>query len=82
MWRFERMFDVPFQYYGLDWIGMIAAFFSLWWLVNKHWSGFVVGALAALCWAAFGFLTGSPPAFFANVIFFFVNIRGLLKWRS
>ena len=76
------MIESALQYYGLDWIGMIATFLSLWWLGDKHWSGFLVGAIAALSWAAFGFLTESAPALFANVVFFFVNIRGMIKWRK
>jgi hypothetical protein len=74
------MFETFLQYYGLDWIGMGATFFSLWWLGDKHWSGFLVGALASVCWAGFGLMTGSGPAFFANVVFFFVNVRGAYKW--
>ena len=69
------------QYYGVDWIGMGATFFSLYWLGDKHWYGFAIGAVAALCWAVFGFMTNSIPATTANVVFFFLNIRGLVKWR-
>ena len=74
--------DSLFQYYSVDWLGMGATFFSLWWLGDKHWYGFAIGAVAALCWAVFGFLTHSSPATFANLVFLFLNIRGLMKWRG
>lgn len=44
------MIESLFQYYGLDWIGMIATFFSLWWIGDKHWSGFVVGGMLGSVW--------------------------------
>jgi hypothetical protein len=70
------------QYYGVDWIGMFATFFSLYWLADKKWYGFAIGSISSLCWAIFGILTHSLPATFANFVFFFMNIRGILKWRK
>ena len=75
------MFESIFQYYGFDWLGMIATFLSIWWIGDKHWYGFLAGAIASICWCFFGFYTESAPAFFANIIFFGVNIRGMIKWR-
>lgn len=70
------------QYYGVDWIGMVATFFSLYWLGDKSKWGFVIGGIAALCWATFGVLTASIPATVANIVFFFLNARGFLKWNK
>ena len=35
------MFESIFQYYGFDWLGMIATFLSIWWIGDKHWYGFL-----------------------------------------
>ncbi len=70
------------KYYGVDWVGMITTFGSLYYLGDKKWYGFGAGAVSALAWATFSFLAGSLPGFVANIVFFFLNLRGIYKWKN
>ena len=70
------------HFYGIDWIGMVATFASLWLLGEKKRFGFVIGALAAASWAIFSWLAGSVPGVIANVVFFFLNLYNLSKWSK
>ena len=70
------------HFYGVDWIGMVATFTSLWLLGEKKRVGFVIGAIAAACWAVFSYFAGSIPGVITNVVFFFLNIYNLRKWKA
>ncbi len=69
-------------YYGVDWIGMVATFASLYWLAEKKWQAWIFGAIAAFMWTIFSFMAGSIAGVIANVVFFFLNLYGLYKWRK
>ena len=56
-------------------------FTSLWFLGEKKKIGFVFGAIAALAWAVFSYLAGSWASLIANIVFFFLNIYNLNKWK-
>ena len=69
------------KFYGTDWAAMFFTFLQLYLLGNKNPLGFGFGLLANICWTAFGLLAGSIANPLANVIFFVLNIKGLLNWR-
>lgn len=69
------------KFYGTDWAAMFFTFLQLYLLGNKNPLGFGFGLLANVCWTAFGLLAGSIANPLANVIFFGLNIKGLLNWR-
>jgi nicotinamide riboside transporter PnuC len=74
--------DDIFKFYGFDWIGMVATFASLWLLGEKKWHGFIFGALASIAWVIFSLLAGSWGSLLANIVFFFLNLINLWKWRN
>ncbi len=75
-------FSALTSYYGVDWVGMVATFASLYCLAEKKWQGFIFGAIAALMWTLFSFMAHSVAGVIANIVFFFLNLYGLSKWRK
>jgi hypothetical protein len=71
-----------FQYYGVDWIGSILGFFSLYLLGNKKKSGFIYGAMSDVSWIIFSVLAGSVASFVANIIVIILRVRGYMKWHK
>lgn len=69
------------KFYGTDWAAMFFTFLQLYLLGQKNPLGFGFGLLANVCWMAFGVLAGSIANPLANMIFFVLNIRGLINWR-
>jgi len=70
------------QYYGVDWLAMVLTFLAIWQIGNKHRAGFVLMMCGNTSWVLVGILTQSMAMVTANVIFFLMNIRALLKWRQ
>lgn len=68
------------QYYGADWIGMFATFFSLYLLGEKKRVGFIFGCVAAIAWLVFSYFAGSIPGAIANGVFAVLNLRGYFRW--
>lgn len=69
------------KFYGTDWAAMLFTFLQLYLLGNKRPAGFIFGMAANVSWSAFGLMVGSVANPLANVVFFFLNLRGLLQWR-
>jgi nicotinamide riboside transporter PnuC len=78
----QTLFENLGKFYYVDWLAMITNFLSLYYLGDKKWYGFAIGACAALLWAIFSFMAGSLASVIANIIFIILNIRGLVKWRK
>lgn len=70
------------KFYGMDWLAVGMTFLSLHYLGNKHKIGFLFGIIACLAWIAFGLLAGSIASPIANIVFAYLNLRGLIKWRE
>ena len=70
------------NYYLLDWVGMLTSFWSVYLLGNKNPHGFIVFMFSNVCWAGVGLMTDSSALYLGNLIFFFLNLQGLLKWRK
>ena len=68
------------QYYGSDWLAMIATFMYLYLIGNRKRVAFVYAFFASVCWLIFGWLNHSFASVFANIIFIILNIRGYIKW--
>ncbi|QFU75725.1 hypothetical protein EY643_08675 [Halioglobus maricola] len=73
--------DSLYQYYFVDWIGMILSLLSVYMLGNKQRSGFLLFAFSNLIFIFLG-LTWMESIGMAvgNVVFMILNIRGYLSW--
>ncbi len=69
-----------FNYYGIDQFGMLFTFLGTWQIGNKQRIGFMLMMCGNTSWALIGFFTGSLAMIVANVIFFLMNLRAILKW--
>lgn len=74
------MMEYFIKFYGVDWMAIGMTFLSLHYLGNKSRLGFVFGAAASLSWMVFGILAGSIASPIANMVFVYLNVRGLIKW--
>lgn len=74
--------NVLSQYYGIDWLASVFALLMIYFLGNKNPVGFMFGMAANVSWIGFAVLTTSIPIAIANIIFFTLNFRGLLKWKK
>lgn len=70
------------QYVGVDWLAMALTFLGIYLLGNKSRYGFIVLMLGNLCWAAVGLWAHSLPMLLANLGFFGMNVRGVIKWSA
>lgn len=71
-----------FHYYGIDWLAMVLTFLAIWQIGNKNKMGFVLMMCGNASWIAVGCLTGSIAMVLANIIFFSMNVRALVKWAK
>lgn len=74
-----------FQYYGIDWIdwiAMVLTFLAIWQIGNKNKIGFILMMCGNTSWVAVGYLTGSVAMIIANIIFFSMNLRAIIKWSK
>ena len=71
-----------FQYYGIDWIAMVLTFLAIWQIGNKNKIGFILMMCGNTSWVAVGYLTGSVAMIIANIIFFSMNLRAIIKWSA
>ncbi len=70
------------QYFGIDWIAMTLTFLALWQIGNKNKIGFVLMMCGNGCWMTVGYFTESLAMIIANVVFFLMNLRAILKWSA
>lgn len=75
------MFDYILKHRGVDWIAMVLMFISLIRLGDHKRDGFAWGLAATVAWAVFNGMVFSIAGVIANVIYFFLNLRGWLRWR-
>ncbi len=71
-----------FQYYGIDWVAMVLTFLAIWQIGNKNKIGFILMMCGNTSWVAVGYLTGSVAMIIANIIFFSMNLRAIIKWST
>ena len=69
-----------FQYYGIDWIAMVLTCLGIWQIGNKNQIGFILMMCGCTFWMILGYLTGSIAMSIANIIFFLMNLHGIIKW--
>jgi len=69
------------QYYGIDWLATACGLTGVFLLGNKNKYGFLIFMLASASWVTFGFLAGSPAVVVGSSTFFFMHLRGWLRWR-
>ena len=74
------MIENPLQYQGIDWLAMIFTFVAIWQIGNKNKIGFVIMMTGNSCWIAIGVMTDSLAMIIANIVFFIMNMRALIKW--
>lgn len=70
------------QYYGIDWLAMLLTFFAIWQIGNQNRIGFVLMMSGNSAWVAVGYLTDSLAMIVANVVFFAMNLRAIIKWSD
>lgn len=70
------------QYYGIDWLAMVFTFLAIYLIGNKTKAGFPLMMCGNTCWIAVGLMTTSLAMMIANLIFFLMNLRALLKWSQ
>ncbi|TOG29926.1 PnuC protein [Vibrio parahaemolyticus] len=71
-----------FQYYGIDWVALVLTFLAIWQIGNKNKIGFILMMCGNTSWIAVGYLTGSVAMIIANIIFFSMNLRAIIKWST
>jgi len=71
-----------FKYFGIDWFAMVCTFLAIWQIGNKNRIGFVIMMLGNSAWIAIGVLASSQAMILANVVFFLMNGRALIKWSA
>ena len=69
------------DYYGIDWLATVCGLTAVLLLGNKNKIGFLVFMMACASWVTFGLIVGSWAVVFGSTIFFFMHLRGFLKWR-
>jgi hypothetical protein len=69
------------QYYGIDWLATVCGVTGVLLLGNKNKYGFLIFMVASASWVSFGVLTSSLAVIIGSSIFFFMHLRGWLKWR-
>jgi len=74
------MLTNPLQYFAIDWLAMVFTFLAIWQLGNKNRVGFVMMMVGNSCWIGVGVMATSLAMIIANIIFFLMNTRALLKW--
>jgi hypothetical protein len=76
----EQVFSL--EYFGVDWAAMVFTFVAIYLLGNQSRAGFPVMMCGNSCWVVVGLLAYSAAMVLANVVFFLMNLRGLLRWTS
>ncbi|CAM3417196.1 nicotinamide mononucleotide transporter [Parendozoicomonas haliclonae] len=70
------------NYYGIDWIAMVLTFLAIWQIGNKNKIGFLLMMGGNSSWIAIGYLSESMAMIIANIIFFSMNLRAIIKWSK
>jgi hypothetical protein len=73
--------DWVWRYKGVDWLGMVLAVISLYYLAKHRKRGFVIGVACNACWLVFGIMTESIANILANLIYAGFNIHGWKCWE-
>ncbi|MDP2571784.1 PnuC protein [Vibrio penaeicida] len=68
------------QCYGIDWLAMVLTFLAIWQIGNKNRIGFMLMMCGNSSWVVVGYLTDSLAMIIANIIFFSMNLRAIIKW--
>ena len=68
------------RYWGIDWVAMVSSFGALELLGSRNRLGFGLFLIANVCWIVIGYEAGSVAIILGNVIFFGLNLRGLIRW--
>ena len=71
----------PLQFYGIDWLATVCGLAGVFLLGNKNRWGFLIFMVAIASWVSFGFITGSYAVILGSSTFFFMHLRGWLRWR-
>ena len=69
------------QFYGIDWLATACGLAGVFLLGNKNRWGFLIFMVASASWVTFGFITGSFAVILGSSTFFFMHLRGWLRWR-
>jgi hypothetical protein len=69
------------QYYGIDWFATICGLTAVFMLGSKNKLGFLIFMMASASWVTFGLIVGSWAIVTGSTIFFFMHLRGFLRWR-
>lgn len=69
------------QYYGIDWFATVCGLTAVALLGNKNKIGFLIFMMASASWITFGLIVGSWAVVTGSAIFFFMHLRGFVKWR-
>lgn len=74
--------DWIWKYKGVDWLGMIFATASLYYLGKRKKRGFLLGLLGNVAWMAFGIMTSSVANICSNLVYMGFNIHAWRKWKK
>lgn len=70
------------NYYGLDWVAMMASLAFLFLIGNKKRYGFIIYTIANIAWIVVNYMAGIWPGVILNIIMIGLNARGYLKWEK
>ena len=70
------------NYFGVDFLAMIFAILSVYFLAEKRRGGFIFALLANFTFLFVNFLAGIFGGMILNFILIILNFRGFLKWKN
>lgn len=70
------------RYQGSDWVGMVFAFISLYYLGKGRKLGFLLAIFGNISWVIFGMMTESVANILANCIYIVLNVVGWRRWKD
>ena len=78
----ESVWEILLKFYGLDWIGMSMSLYGTYLITKRDRIGFVYCIMGCIAGGAVSYLTNVPSYVVSNMIFFAMNIKGYIDWRT
>ena len=72
--------DFISNYYGFDWLALLAGVIGIWQLGAKNRSGFLFYMIAGVFGLVFATLAHSVAYVVVNILILVLNIRGFILW--
>jgi len=74
------MWELIGQYYGIDWIAMVASVLFIYLVANQKREGFIWGVIANITWIILNLWAQIYAGVVLGVVTLIMNIIGFIKW--